>query len=168
MRWINHKITTFSLVYLFTKNPVVSILAMFGSIIPDSLEGRSFESIQWKRNHRKITHWAIAYLIISLIFVFLSYMRYKTFIFSINPLLALYMLKQAPTELVYFSIIYIGFFFSLGALLHIAEDSISGKVPLLNPWKRVFGTKLIVTGSVWEYLISFSLFSLAVLFFFYN
>jgi inner membrane protein len=44
-------------------------------------------------------------------------------------------------------------FISIGALLHIAEDALCGKVPFLFPWQKV-GIKLFTVGSVTEYLFS--------------
>ena len=44
----------------------------------------------------------------------------------------------------------------VGALLHIIEDGICGKVPLI--WrKRKIGIKLFRVGSSWEYFISYTI-----------
>ena len=44
-------------------------------------------------------------------------------------------------------------FICIGALLHIAEDALCGKVPFLFPWQKV-GIKLFTVGSVTEYVFS--------------
>ena len=47
-------------------------------------------------------------------------------------------------------------FVCVGALLHIIEDGICGKVPLI--WrKRKIGIKLFRVGSSWEYFISYTI-----------
>ena len=47
----------------------------------------------------------------------------------------------------------IGTYFAVGALLHIAEDAVCGKVPLLTPGDK-HGVKLFAVGSFAEYFFS--------------
>jgi inner membrane protein len=47
----------------------------------------------------------------------------------------------------------IGTYLCLGALLHIAEDALCGKVPFITPWQKI-GVKLFSVGSVTEYLFA--------------
>ena len=47
----------------------------------------------------------------------------------------------------------IGIYICIGALLHIAEDAVCGKVPLLTPYHKV-GIRLFKVGSVPEYLFT--------------
>ncbi len=44
MKWINHKITTFSIVFLVTHSLIPSFLAAIGSVIPDAIEGHNYNS----------------------------------------------------------------------------------------------------------------------------
>ena len=59
------------------------------------------------------------------------------------------------------SLILAGRFILLGALFHIAEDALCGKVPLLHPKKKV-GVRLFRVGSFGEYALALVL----VLFFY--
>ena len=45
------------------------------------------------------------------------------------------------------------FFMSVGALLHIAEDAICGKVPFITPTQKI-GVKLFKVGSIREYIVA--------------
>ncbi|MHB8369748.1 MAG: metal-dependent hydrolase [Leptospirales bacterium] len=50
------------------------------------------------------------------------------------------------------------FWLSAGALLHIAEDSLTnGGVPLLRPFGKRFSFRLTRTGGILEYLLSFGI-----------
>lgn len=44
-------------------------------------------------------------------------------------------------------------FLCVGALLHIAEDAVCGKVPFLTPYQKI-GVRLFQVGSVAEYLFT--------------
>lgn len=56
----------------------------------------------------------------------------------------------------FWEIAQIPIFVCVGALLHIIEDGICGKVPLI--WrKRKIGIKLFRVGSSWEYFISYTI-----------
>ena len=46
-----------------------------------------------------------------------------------------------------------GRFIAVGALLHIAEDALAGKVPLLHPARKV-GVRLFRVGSFGEYIVA--------------
>ena len=59
------------------------------------------------------------------------------------------------------ALILAGRFILLGALFHIAEDALCGKVPLLHPKKKV-GVRLFRVGSFGEYILALVL----VLFFY--
>lgn len=56
MRWHNHKLVTFSVVYAATGGLVPSLCAMSGSVLPDVLE------IGGLIKHRTVTHWPYPYL----------------------------------------------------------------------------------------------------------
>ncbi len=75
MKWINHKISTFSLVFLLTSDFVSSSIAAAGSIIPDALEGHDYHSDRWRKNHRRLSHWLLGYFISGLILWSLLYLR---------------------------------------------------------------------------------------------
>lgn len=140
MTWVSHKIITFCVVYTLSHNLPFSLLATVGAVLPDALEGKGFlnptQRQSWAKKHRKSTHWFVPYLVVFL----LSLMVLK------NPLHISF--KQIQDKVVILWWLSSGL--SLGALLHILEDAISGKVPFLNPQRKSFGVRLIPTKSVFE------------------
>ena len=58
-------------------------------------------------------------------------------------------LTSLPTA----DLVTIGTYICIGALLHIAEDAVCGKVPFLTPYHKV-GIRLFKVGSVTEYLFT--------------
>ena len=54
-----------------------------------------------------------------------------------------------------FSIAWILSAISFGAIMHILQDAISGKVPLLNPKRKSFGVRLIPVRSFMEFAVTF-------------
>ena len=87
----------------------------------------------WRSRHRGWSHWPLLYL--GLIF-FLSRLEEGQ-------------LTALPTA----DLTTIGIYICIGALLHIAEDAVCGKVPLLTPYQKV-GVRLFKVGSVPEYLFT--------------
>lgn len=147
MRWQSHKVLTFSVVGFITGNVVTAFLSALGAIIPDVVEGRGYEDgygterfWKWVRRHRTISHWWVIYATVLLVgFLALKYGNdgYRTGGYIILCL-------------------------STGGLCHIAQDAISGKVPLFRPFEKNFGVKLIRTGSVVE-VIAVTLMSVVLL-----
>lgn len=161
MKWINHKLITFSLVFLITDNIVSSSIAALGSVFPDKLEMNPFETlnknkdkktIQLAKDHRKTSHWFVLYLVPALIL--LLYLKSYVFLSTKEFIL---LAKNIYQNSVLFAS-YVFFFFFVGCLLHIFEDALTGKVPLLNPKKKNFTLKITYTGSLSEYLLAFSIF----------
>ncbi len=162
MKWINHKITTFSLVFISTHNFVGSIIAAAGSIIPDALEGKDFSSNRWKKNHRRISHWLAGYLGIGLFLWILLKTKLKANPLWLSPFKLLSHFSVINSESVIYFALHIGLFLSVGCILHILEDALSSTVPLLHPTKRVFSIGMMKTGSVMEYVLSFALLGVAL------
>lgn len=130
MKWVSHEVLTGVVVYAATEDPLLTAFSMAGAIFPDKVEGRP-GSMFWRSRHRGWSHWPLLYVA------------------AIGALLG------APADafgawtgpareaLV---------FFAAGALLHIAEDALCGKVPLLRPDRKV-GLRLFTVGSFREYLV---------------
>jgi len=160
MKWINHKAITFSVVYLLTGNFLSSCVAAAGSIIPDLLEGwkSKDKNTPLPKWHRTVTHWTLPYFLI-LLFSYLSFREVN----GINVTnLAFYvgeMLSGTTRAPLYFAL----FWLSFGSLMHVIEDSLTGKVPLINPFKKSFTLKVMKTGSPAEYLLSLLLAGIALL-----
>ncbi len=157
MKWINHKITTFSIVFLVTHNLIPSFLAAMGSVIPDAIEGHNYNSDRWRKNHRRFSHWLFGYFLICLILAVWFYAKFKIFPLYVDFLQVPKAFKVFNSETVIYLLVYSGFFVILGAALHIVEDALSNTVPLLHPTKRTFTFGLCRVGSWQEYLISFGL-----------
>lgn len=140
MKWVNHKLITGSIVYITTNDLLLTTASMIGSIIPDATEFPPWhykDKRDYLKQHRKITHWIIPYVILLGYILYLRYINGVTFINTI------------------------GFGISIGAIFHIVEDGICGTVPSFDPRKRI-GVLLFKTGAVIEYLLSLVLFYTAI------
>ena len=134
MKWVNHEIVTGVIVYAVVQEPLLALYSMAGAILPDKLEGnpRSGNYWSWRSRHRGWSHWPMLY----------------------GLLLGLQLqLLQNPAFAAMADMLIIGVYLCLGALLHIAEDAVCGKVPLLLPSQKV-GIRLFTVGSVMEYLFA--------------
>lgn len=135
MKWINHEIVTGVVVYAVTENPLYAIYSMAGAILPDKVEGSPFKKSKkdywkWRQRHRTWSHWPVLYL---LLYVFVKY------------------LLAQPEYAAFADIFRIVEYVTIGSLLHIAEDAVCGKVPLLTPKKKV-GIRLFRVGTTGEYI----------------
>ena len=132
MKWVNHEIVTGVIVYGATGDLLSTVFSMAGAIFPDKVEGRPGTNYwSWRARHRGWSHWPVIYI-------------------AIYALMQLGFLPQGADAEKGVS------FVCIGALLHIAEDAVCGKVPFLFPWQKV-GIKLFKVGSVTEYLFSMAL-----------
>ena len=136
MKWINHQIVTGFLVSTATDDALFTASAIVGAVIPDRVEGSppkdSSAYWKWRKHHRTWSHYPPLYLALIAAAVFAK--EYYP-----EPTLAVAM------DLLSFVLV--------GALLHIAEDALCGKVPLFLPHKK-HGLKLFKVGSWREYLFA--------------
>ncbi|MCL0066639.1 metal-dependent hydrolase [Thermodesulfovibrionales bacterium] len=148
MKWHNHRITAGVIVFAAVGNIIPAIAAVLGSTFPDRIEGKMGSEGQRKR-HRKGSHWFVPYVLVAVALLFLASHK------GVNSV-SLDMVQDISLTLgaIYPVLIYLLAFFFIGALLHIAFDSICGKVPSLYPKKR-FGIKLFKVGSTKEYALVF-------------
>jgi inner membrane protein len=148
MTWKSHKLLTLVLVWAFTHNFLYSLIASIGSIIPDFVEGKGFlyDYEKWMRTHRTYSHWFIPYAILFLIS--LIGMGEEVGVLVKSEVL---FLPGKEGKILFFILSAL----SLGCLLHILEDAVSGKVPLWHPKKRTFGVRLVRTRSFMEYVFVF-------------
>ncbi|BEU86799.1 hypothetical protein TAMA11512_02630 [Selenomonas sp. TAMA-11512] len=141
MKWLNHQIVTGVAVYSFTDDLLLTAVSMAGAVLPDWLEGKPGEGrsyMKWRSRHRGWSHWALLYVFLYIVLT--SYAETGG-------------AGGVPGELDIFLLLR---FFLFGALLHIAEDALCGKVPLLRPQDKV-GLRLFRVGSVREYLVSLAI-----------
>lgn len=129
MKWRNHKLVTFSVVYSVTGSLVSAISAMTGSVVPDVIE------IGGIIPHRTITHCLWMWMGMSCFFwVWLQSTGFSS--------IALYS----------------AFFFTAGCALHVIEDALSyGGVPVFNPSGKKIGLGIYRTGTVGEELMVWGL-----------
>ena len=131
---MNHQILTGAVVYAASGNLLYAMYSMAGSILPDKLEGNPQTQRnywKWRSRHRGTSHWPAPYLaVIALLLVASRQQIVPPFMWDLSL---------------------IGIYIMLGALLHILEDSVCGKVPLLRRGQKI-GIRLFSVGSVAEYL----------------
>jgi len=141
MKWISHKITTGAVVFALSGDPAGALISAAASTFPDFVEGKDYESPKWRKNHRKVSHWWVAYCAASAVFFFWTYLHYG----KVPPLF------QALSRRDVFVFVPVCMYLFLGSTLHVLEDALCGKVPLLNPLRRTFGLLLFRVGSAAEY-----------------
>lgn len=136
MKWINHQIVTGVVIYTATNDPLCTVYSMLGTLLPDKLEGdprKAADYWSWRSSHRGWSHWPVPYLSFILLLLTVESHRLAGDGF-------------APTAQV-------GIWIMAGALLHILEDAVCGKVPLVYLTKKT-GLKLFKVGSFREYFFA--------------
>ena len=136
MKWINHQIVTGFIVCTVTDNALFTASSIVGAVVPDRVEGSPPKENkaywQWRKSHRTWSHYPPIYIaLIAAAQVAKDYYTEPTLTFILN--LLTYAL--------------------VGALLHIVEDGICGKVPIFKPRKK-YGIKLFKVGSWQEYFFA--------------
>ena len=136
MKWINHQVVTGFIVYAATNDALFVASSIVGAVLPDKVEGsppkESKAYWKWRKNHRTWSHYPIFYLAL------IGLAQYGINYFA-NP----------TAELILNLITYA----LVGAILHIVEDGICGKVPILTPHGK-HGIKLFKVGTWKEYFYS--------------
>ena len=136
MKWINHQIVTGFIVCTATDDALFTASAIVGAVVPDRVEGsppkESSAYWKWRKSHRTWSHWPPIYLALIAAAQFAkNYYPEPTLAFALN--LITYAL--------------------CGALLHIAEDGLCGKIPIFTP-KKKYGLKLFKVGAWSEYFFA--------------
>lgn len=155
MTWKSHRILTASTIFVLTDNYIFAIIAAIGSVFPDSVEYKLYTEQQWSKNHRTISHWFVVYVVIVLAIYLLMHDKN---IFIRNFQSITYLFHRYTLE--YFCLIaFLNFifWFCIGCLLHILEDSVCGSIPFLSPNRKIKLPRLFYVGSPNEYIISFGL-----------
>lgn len=152
MKWINHEIVTGAIMFGATGGDIpCTIAAVAGGIFPDMTEGKPPEDMEkmkrWKKIHRKWSHWFVPYIVLAIIAFFTSIFtgvaRTPAGIDIVDSIIKGNLMAVLPL---------IGWF-ALGCVFHIAEDSLCGYVPSLNPRKKT-GVRFFYVGSLREYIFS--------------
>lgn len=150
MMGVNHRLVTGSFVFAFSGSIVATAIACSCASFPDRIE----EVLPVSRNevHRKHSHWFPVYFLpFLLIHWYLT--RYNVFLSTDYEWLMLIGMKINATFLMVF-FANIGHWFLIACLAHIVEDSICGKIPVLDPNKPKVYFRLFYTGSSFEYIFS--------------
>lgn len=163
MKWINHKISTFSLVFLFTQDIVSSLIAAGGSIFPDAIEGYDYHTERWRKNHRRFSHWLLGYVFIAFILWAVVHLKTKIDILSISFAKFISSFAIFNSETLIFAFLFVCFYISIGCILHVLQDALSSSVPLIHPTRRTFSIGIMRVGSPVEYLVSFGLLASVIL-----
>jgi len=134
VKWVSHEIVTGVAVYAWTGSLVPMACAMAGAVLPDWIEGKGGGMrLPWRGMlaHRGWSHWPLVYV------------------------LGLLALEAAAKDGAAGAagLVEAARFVLVGALFHIAEDALCGKVPLLHPRKKV-GVRLFRVGSFAEYIFA--------------
>jgi inner membrane protein len=137
MKWMNHRIVTFSATFAVTGDPAGAIISSLTSVLPDWIEGRELR----REIHRKISHSVVLY---SSVFLFLLFFKGHS--------CRVYHLNQVFHD-VNCLLLSAGIYTLFGALLHILEDAVCGGVPLFFSGR--VGLRLFRVGSAGEYVFSF-------------
>jgi len=137
VKWINHQIVTGFIVYAATDNALFVASSIAGAVLPDKVEGsppnESKAYWKWRKRHRTWSHYPILYIALAIALLYAKFYFNEPTI-SIAADICIYIL--------------------VGALLHIAEDGVCGKIPIFTPHKK-HGLKLFKVGSWGEYLFAF-------------
>ncbi|MBR0261962.1 MAG: metal-dependent hydrolase [Selenomonadaceae bacterium] len=136
MKWINHQIVTGFIVCTVTNDALFTASSIVGAVLPDRVEGsppkESSAYWKWRKNHRTWSHYPPIYFALIVAAQFAkNYYPEPTLNFVLN--------------LITYALV--------GALLHIAEDGICGKIPIFTPRKK-YGIKLFKVGSWQEYFFA--------------
>jgi len=139
LKWINHQILTGVAVYTVTGNLLFAAYSMAGAILPDKMEANPREAKNywtWRSRHRGFSHWPVPYLLVMAVLLIVD--------------------RRNLSSMDMWEISTIGIYIMIGALLHIAEDAVCGKVPLLKLSQKV-GLKFFKVGSFSEYFFVIAL-----------
>ena len=119
-----------------TDDALFTASAIVGAVLPDRVEGsppkESSAYWKWRKKHRTWSHYPPIYIaLIIAAQVAKNYFPEATLAFALNLLT----------------------YAMVGALLHIVEDGLCGKVPIFLPHKK-YGLKLFKVGSWREYFFA--------------
>ena len=124
MKWINHQIVTGFIVCTATDDALFTASSIVGAVIPDRVEGSppkdSKDYWKWRKRHRTWSHYPPIYIALIIAAQFAKeYYPDPTFAVVMN--------------LISYALV--------GAILHIAEDGLCGKVPIFTTRLKTFQSR---------------------------
>lgn len=158
MVWKSHQAVTAVTVYAVTRNIPATIIATMASVFPDWIEFR-IPFVNWESFHRTYCHfWAFYAIPLIALYLFMGVVGIHLFgsgaefsrsIFSLKVELGgsqpFYMAKDFLPI-----VCNVGFWFLIGCLMHIVEDSICGRIPITSPTQRAHLVRFFYTGGIGE------------------
>ena len=147
----SHAIMSFAIVYGVSGSPLAASITTVGAIFPDRIE-RVIYGRKWLAHHRQWSHWFVPYL--ALWWLCQTYMGSNGANHIVTYLKGVPYVPIDPESIVA-GVFFTLNWFSIGALLHIVEDSFFGAIPVLIPWRRhrLF-FQLFKTGSLPERILA--------------
>lgn len=141
MIWRSHRIVTGITVFAYTQSLLATFVAVTGSTFPDNLE------LNLSMKHRSTSHWFPCYLIPATLLA----LFYKEFplALSANDLLAI-ITTPDPSIFIPAVLRSLLFWFFIGCLFHILEDTLTGYVPITSPRDQRKWWHPFYTGSLKE------------------
>ena len=158
MLWKSHQVVTAVTVYAATRNVPATVITTAASVFPDWIEFY-VPFTRWESIHRTYSHFWMFYFF-SLVFLYhvMNASGIPIFTSVGEYISALKIFKSevggdAPFYMVasFFPLFCnIGFWFLIGCLMHIAEDAICGRIPILRPTQRAHIVRIFYTGGISE------------------
>mgnify|MGYP007047920545 CR=1 FL=1 len=157
MIWRSHRIVTGLTIFACTQSLIAAIAATTGSTFPDQVD------MKLPLKHRGFSHWFPVYLVPALLLLPLFPAEYHL-IYSCQES-ALLLLFAEPAYALAVFLRNLLFWFLIGALLHIMEDTFTGYIPVTSPKDRRSWYRPFYTGSPKEnlYVLSYAILLIAVI-----
>ncbi len=161
MTGVSHAMMSFAIVYGATGKILPAALVSAGAVFPDWIE-RVVYGKKWMRHHRQESHWFVPYALMA------SVMGRYLSLHPVDRLAEILdggLLIRLDGRIGLFSAVFVLFWFSVGCLLHIAEDAFFGPVPVFLPRKRYqLFFQLFKTGGWAEVILSRTVLVFAVMY----
>jgi len=155
VKWTNHVGLTGAVAYAITGDIWRASIAATGAVVPDWIEGGKYD----RKIHRTVSHWMLMYAIVLVVSTGYLIARGHN---GMNVYLLF--LGDVPLDTALIIAVFVQYV-SIGAIMHICEDALCGKVPLLSPVKRDFGASLFRVGSATEYIITVAVMAIVAAFY---
>ena len=138
MIWSSHRIITGVSVFALSQSLIGSFAAVSGSTFPDTLD------MSFSLKHRGMSHWFVVYIVPLILDFYFVMDRYL--ILSFQDFFNLFHVFSFGEAVRYLIGNYL-FWFFVGCLFHILEDSLTGYIPIRSPSDKVSVYHPFYTGS---------------------
>lgn len=158
MVWKSHQAVTAITVYAVTRNIPATIIATMASVFPDWIEFR-IPFVNWQSFHRTYCHfWAFYAIPLIALYLFMGTVGIPLFDSGAEFSRSIFLLKVelSGSQPFYMAkeflpiVCNVGLWFLIGCLMHIAEDAICGRIPIIRPTQRAHLIRFFYTGGLGE------------------